>query len=316
MSNKITLLIDGNNTLHRTHWIANNTGNQLINSKGVNVGSTFTFLKTIKSYVDQFNADYVYIAWDKKLTPEIVNFRNTLTEGAYKGTRDQERNKEVYASVDEIVKLTDLIGICNVFPGHLEADDVISFLSKKLTGKKIIVSVDKDFIQLVGSDVSYYNPIKKKVVDINNFQEEFDMTPEEYLFYKAIIGDTSDNIPGVEGYGKVKSVKLAKDVVRYRNNEVLPEKTVKTIKEHEEVIKHNIKLMDLSYGLQLHPEEGKLYEKQIDECSSKGPDFEKFKEYCVELEFNSIINKFDNWKTSFDKSGRSELLAEYFKAFE
>ena len=288
----------------------------LINSKGINVGSTFTFLKTIKSYVDQFNADYVYIAWDKKLTPEIANFRNTLTEGTYKGTRDQDRNKEVYASVDEIVKLTDLIGISNIFPGHLEADDVIAYLSKNLNGKKIIVSVDRDFIQLVNENVSYYNPIKKKVLDINNFQEEHDMTPVEYLLYKAIIGDTSDNIPGVEGYGKVKSIKLAKDVARYRNNEELPEKTVKVIKENIEKINHNIKLMDLSYGLNLYPDEGKLYKEQVDKHSCYGSDFEKFKEYCVELEFNSILNKFQDWKNTFDKSAKSELLAEYFKAFE
>ena len=229
MSNKITLLIDGINTLHRTHWVANNTGQSFINPKGINVGSVFTFLRTVKSYVDQFNADEVFIAWDKKLTPNIANFRNTLTEGSYKGTRDQDRNKEVYASVDEIVKLTDLIGIKNIFPGHLEADDVIAFLSKNLIGKKIIISVDKDFIQLVNEKVSYYNPIKKKVLDINNFEKEHNMNPVEYLFYKAIIGDTSDNIPGIEGYGNVKGVKLAKEVVRYKNNEQLPEKTVKTI---------------------------------------------------------------------------------------
>lgn len=316
MSDKIILLIDGNNTLHRTHWIANNTGRPLINSKGINVGSTFTFLKTVKSYVDQFNADDVFIAWDKKLSPEIANFRNTLTEGAYKGTRDQDRNKEVYASVDEIVKLTDLIGIKNIFPGHLEADDVIAYLSKILIGKKIIVSVDRDFIQLVEENVSYYNPIKKKVLDINNFQEEYDMSPAEYLLYKAIIGDISDNIPGIEGYGKVKSVKLAKDIVRFRNNEQLPEKTVKIIEDCSEKVAHNIKLMDLSYGLYLYPDEVKLYEKQVDYHSSYGPDFEKFKEYCIELEFNSILNKFQEWKNTFDKSAKNELLAEYFKTFE
>ena len=316
MSNKITLLIDGNNTLHRTHWVANNTGQSFINPKGINVGSVFTFLRTVKSYVDQFNADEVFIAWDKKLTPNIANFRNTLTEGSYKGTRDQDRNKEVYASVDEIVKLTDLIGIKNIFPGHLEADDVIAFLSKNLIGKKIIISVDKDFIQLVNEKVSYYNPIKKKVLDINNFEKEHNMNPIEYLFYKAIIGDTSDNIPGIEGYGNVKGVKLAKEVVRYKNNEQLPEKTVKTIMGFTEKITHNMKLMDLSYGLALYPEESKLYKNQVDRCSSYGPDFQKFKESCIELEFNSILNKFEDWKKTFDKSTKNNLLVEFFKAFE
>jgi len=316
MPDKITLLIDGNNTLHRTHWVANNIGRPLVNSKGVNVGNTFTFLKTIKSYVDLFNADCVFIAWDKKLTPKIANFRNTLTEGSYKGARDQDRNKEVYASVDEIVKLTDLIGIKNIFPGHLEADDVIAYLSKNLDGKKIIISVDRDFIQLVNEKVSFYSPVKKIVLDINNFQKEHDMTPVEYLFYKAIIGDSSDNISGIQGYGNVKGVKLAKEIVRYKNNEVLPEKTIKIIEEASEIISHNIKLMDLSYGLGLYPEEGELYKAQVDRCSSYGPNFEKFKEYCVELEFNSILNKFEEWKKTFDKSAKNDLLVEFFKRFE
>ena len=188
MSKKITLLIDGNNTLHRTHWVANNTSRQLVNSKGVNVGSTFTFLKTVKSYVDQFNADDVYIAWDKKLTVGAVNFRNTLMEGTYKAGRNQERNKAVYDGADEIIKITKSLGIKNIFPGVLEADDVISWLSKNIEGKKIIVSVDNDFAQLVNESISLYSPIKKLLVDVSNFENYYGLSPEEYLYYKCIVG--------------------------------------------------------------------------------------------------------------------------------
>lgn len=316
MSNKITLLIDGNNTLHRTHWIANNTGKLLVNSKGVNVGSTFTFLKTIKSYVDQFNANEVYIAWDRKLTREIPNFRNVLTNGAYKGTRDHERNKNVYDSMDEILAAVDLLGVKNIFPGHLEADDVISWLSKSITGKKIIISVDRDFIQLIAPDISYYNPIKKQLVDHNNFEEVFELTPREYLYFKAIVGDKSDNLPGVEGYGEVKGMKLARLYRAYVDKETLSEKDTEAINTNKTVIESNLKLMDLSYGLNQYPQEVELYNKQVKELTTFTPDFNKFKEVCAELEFVSILNKIEDWQATFLKKHNENLLTEYFKAFE
>ena len=314
MNNEITLLIDGNNTLHRTHWIANNTGSVLINSKGVNTGSVFTFLKTVKSYVDQFNASKVYIAWDRKLTTE-VNFRNTLTEGTYKGTRDQARNKEVYDSMGDILNSIECLGIRNMFPGKLEADDVISWLGKTIPGKKIIISVDRDFIQLVAEDISYYNPIKKQLVDSHNFKETYEVDPKEYLYYKAIIGDVSDNIPGIEGYGKVKGLKLAVSYNEYKKTGTCNEKDFEVIKSNEKIIQDNLKLMDLSYGLELFKEETELYGKQLNTLEHCTTDFDKFKQICVDLEFNSIIDKLSNWQATFNKKSNSNILAEYFKAF-
>ena len=315
MTNEITLLIDGNNTLHRTHWIANSIGRPLINSKGVNTGSSFAFIKIVKSYVDQFNANKVYIAWDRKLSKE-TNFRNTLTEGAYKGTRDQDRNKEVYSSVDSILDIVECLGVKNIFPGKLEADDVISWLSKTVPGKKIIISVDKDFIQLVAPDISYYSPVKKQLVDSYNFEVTFEVTPKEYLYYKAIIGDVSDNIPGIEGYGKVKGLKLAVSYNEYTNTGECEEKDLYTIKANEKTILDNLKLMDLSYGLSLFKEETDLYGEQILKLEKVAPDFNKFKQICTNLEFNSVLEKLDNWQASFNKKANGSILTEYFKAFE
>jgi DNA polymerase-1 len=315
MNNEITLLIDGNNTLHRTYWIANNTGHTLINSKGENTGNAFTFVKTIKSYVDQFNANKVYIAWDKKLLSE-VSFRSILTEGTYKSTRDQDRNKAVYESADAIVSMVDSLGVKNIFPGKLEADDVISWLSKTITGKKIIISVDKDFIQLVAKDISYYNPIKKHLVDELNFKETYSVEPKEYLYYKAILGDVSDNIPGIEGFGKIKGLKLAIAYNQYIKTGTCSEKDLLTIKANEHIISNNLKLMDLSYGLEQFKEETDLYSSQLVELNKKGTDFEKFKKICVDMEFNSILEKISDWQATFNKDLSNNILAGYFKTFE
>lgn len=316
MNNEITLLIDGNNTVHRTYWRANNASVPFVNSKGINAGNIFTFLKTVKSYVDQFNATKVFIAWDKKLIPGACNFRNTLMDGEYKATRDPNRNKEIYKDIDNIIRIIDLIGVGSVFPGHLEADDVISWMAVNLTGKKIIVSSDRDFIQLISPTVSFYNPTKKKITDINNFEETFNLTPKEYLYYKAIVGDKSDNIPGVDGYGEVKGVKLAKLFYSYFNNDQIPERDIEIVKKYQEAIAYNLKLIDLNYGISIYPDETKLYENQVNKISSYSSDFKKFKRVCEELEFNSIVSKLDSWQASFNKKASNELLTEYFKAFE
>jgi len=300
-----TLLIDGNNTLHRAYWIANNVGKPLINSKGINTGSIFAFLKTIKSNATQFNADQIYIAWDKKLGNK-ENFRKTLTEGTYKGNRNQERNKAVYGEADAIVEITTTLGIKNIFPGNLEADDVISWLSKEITGKKVIVSVDNDFAQLVNADTSFYNPIKKLLVDTNNFEEHYGLSSEEFVIYKCIAGDKSDNVQGIEGVGKVRGKKLAKQWVA---------KEPKAKELCDSIVQTNLPLVDLTHGLSTYPEETNLYLEQHNALSATVANFNSFEEKCKELEFNSIIEKLPDWKKTFNKQANNQALVDFCKLF-
>jgi 5'-3' exonuclease len=279
----------------------------MITSTGLNTGSLFTFLKTIRSYAENFNTDQIYIAWDRKLLHGIGNFRADLSEGTYKGNRDQEKNKEVYESVQDIVEATALLGVKNIYPGRLEADDVISWLTTTLPGHKIIVSVDKDFVQLIGPEVSLFNPIKKQTVDALNVESVFGMTPLEYLYFKAIRGDVSDNIPGLEGYGEVKGAKLAKSFVL---------KDEKAIAPFKERVEHNLKLVDLAYGLKQYPEEIESYKSQHNQLDSVKADFDKFQKLCEKMEFASILNDMGKWKSAFNKKQTVDLLTEYFKMFE
>jgi 5'-3' exonuclease len=120
----------------------------------------------------------------------------------------------------------------------------------------------------------------------------------------------------VEGFGEVKGIKLAKAYRAYVDNESISEKDRETITANNAVIENNLKLMDLSYGLMQFPNEVALYESQIKNLESFEPDFNKFKEVCQELEFNSILNKIEDWQASFLKNQNDNILAGYFKAFE
>lgn len=304
MPNTPTLLIDGNNALHRAHWVAKNTKTPLINSQGKETGTLFTFLKTLKTSATIFNTNKIYIAWDTKLTGK-VNFRKTLTEGTYKGTRDTARNKDVYEYSHGAVLCTAALGIKNIYPGSLEADDVISWLAKKITGEKIIVSVDNDFAQLVSAETSLYNPIKKITYKIDNFNDYFGISPRGYTFYKAIVGDTSDNIEGLEGFGKIKGLKLAQSFLE--NNEAV-------ITPFKEKVFNNLKLVDLSYGIDNNSEEIALYEEQFINLQNLAPDFTVFENICNELEFNSISRELDKWKNTFGKT-TSQSLVDFCKLF-
>jgi len=264
------------------------------------------FLKTIKAYADNFQTAQVYIAWDKKLNPELSNFRKELTGGTYKGTRDPSKNEEIYKDVDDIVAATGLLGVKNIFPGRLEADDVISWLCNALPGEKVIISADKDFIQLVDANVSCYNPSKKEKICAANVESIMGMTTKEFVYYKAIAGDVSDNIPGLAGYGPVKGTKLAKAIVAGTPIE----------EKHKAIIERNLLLVDLSHGLTLHEDEIQLYQEQLDALKSKVPQFDEFLQLCEQKEFESIIRSFDYWKTTFSKQETGDLLAGYFKLFE
>lgn len=206
----------------------------------------------------------------------------------------------------EVLSCTRALGIKNIFPGSLEADDVISWLCKTVEGKKIIISVDNDFAQLVSKDITFYNPIKKISIDESNFEEIFKLTPKEYVYYKAIVGDVSDNINGLEGFGKVKGIKLAKAF--HANEEDI-------IQPYKEQVTQNLKLVDLSYGISNDEVEVELYKQQFNDLQTATPDFNTFKEICTELEFNSILNSFSDWKNTFGKS-TTDSIVDFCKMFE
>ena len=206
----------------------------------------------------------------------------------------------------EIVKSTTALGIKNIYPGSLEADDVISWLCKNIANKKIIVSVDNDFAQLVDLDTTFYNPIKKASITHDNFEEHFKLTPKEYVYYKAIVGDTSDNISGLDGFGKVKGLKLAKS---FANNEL------DVIAPYKEQVERNLKLVDLSYGITDNLNETNLYKQQFEQLQAVVPDFKEFENICEELEFKSISNNMSEWKNAFGRS-TAQALVDFCKMFE
>jgi len=296
----MNLLIDGGSLIHRVYWVSQK--HPFKTTSGDDIGDIYMFLNAVRGYVKLFNCTSVYVAWDKKILWPSTNFRKESFKD-YKGHRDKEKAKDIYYHEDEIIRILGLLGIKNLLPRVMEADDVISWLSRKLEGPNIVVSSDLDLLQLVSKTTSFYQPYKKLFIDIKNFEEHVGLVPAGYLYYKAIKGDISDNIPGIRGFGKVRARELVQKILYQQANI----QKILNNDEYQQFI-NNIKLMDLAEGYKIAgPEEEQEYEKQYQELSNLEPNLDGFKNVCEQYEFNKFLNQFDEWKALFSKQN-SRLL--------
>jgi DNA polymerase-1 len=142
----------------------------------------------------------------------------------------------------------------------IEADDVIAYIATQLkqeNEKVIIMSTDKDFLQLVNKDVSVYSPSKKKVYNIDEVKEEFGIHPHNFINFRMIDGDKSDNVEGISGLGLktiIKSfpilaeeeVQTTESLLEYINEQPKKTKAHDLFENNLEILKRNRNLMQLS----------------------------------------------------------------------
>jgi len=297
-----TLLIDGSNMLFRTYWVAD-TRPKLINSKGQWTGPVYLFLKSLKSLTDQFNPDEIIITWDKRLNHPSTNFRKLLAPDTYKQNRDNEKTLKVHEQQELLKPWLQSLGVKQIYPWVLEADDIISWLSKEKCQRSTIVSVDKDMLQLIDGNTQYFNPIKKKLITVNNFEEEVGVKVEHFVYYKALLGDKSDNVDGIDGYGTQKSKKLVTEGYDHILNTLNEDNQKKFL--------HNIIMMDLNKSYLREEDEVECYERQYNEQKDVQPDMNMFKGLCNEAEYYSIAKELDRWKNTFSRTNTlSNLIAQ------
>lgn len=269
------LIIDATNLLYRTWHVTQRAPADIL---------ILTYLRSIRKYLNEFKPDVCYSVSDKRLVHGIKNYRRQ--DANYKQNRDKNLWQHVHESEDTIEQLTTHLGIINMFPGILEADDVIAYLCVNLPGNITIVSTDNDMAQLIGKHVQLYSPVKKVLITHDNFTQHFPVNQDRFLLYKSIIGDAADNIKGIAGFGKVKAKKLT---------EHFETEHAKLTAEQKNTIKYNLEMVNLRHGLKMHPEEQQLYADQLN-AKKCAYDFEKFLTECEELKLNSIISDPDAWR--------------------
>jgi 5'-3' exonuclease len=220
------------------------------------------------------------MVWDDKLVRGSTNHRKTMEDVEYKSTRDHEKNAKVYDLYRNIRKLCKHAGFHNMHPGVLEGDDVMAFLSKKLPGHNVVVSVDQDLLQLINENVDVYDPMKKRLLTIHNFDQFFPVSLDKFIKYKAAMGDKSDNIPGIPKVGTKRAAMMARE--NFKN----------ITTEQQEILERNIKVIDLNYSLQTYPNEVKLYEMQLNMQQSEDLDVDAFIAECKSIECYDVTEEF------------------------
>lgn len=253
------LIIDGNNFLFRAFYTDYYRGDD---ESGKNSSVICRFLKMFKNALEQFQPEETFFTWDKKLNPDSPNFRNSLTN--YKGNRtENDKISQILAIHEPIQEILDAMGIITVYPHNLEADDVICFLSKNTIGRNLIISSDKDLLQLISEYTDVLLPTKNLLVNLENFTMNANVCRPAFLLYKCILGDSSDNVPGLHRFGEVKAKGLAEKLVdKGILNESLDINKILSADQWR-IIETNLKIMDLEYAVKTFPVETEHYQTQL-----------------------------------------------------
>ena len=194
------IIFDGSNILWRAHWVSTQY------AQGYEHQDVSVVLQMIHNICNSMNCFNMCFAWDDRELRKQSNPRAILQE-TYKQNRMKQN--DVYQHVDVVKQVIELLGGTHYRPYALEGDDVIAILCKQLPGEKIIVTADQDLAQLVSPMVSLYSVTKKTLITYDNFMQHFEVPVEQYVTYKCIIGDKSDNIAGVPKHGPKKAKMLA-----------------------------------------------------------------------------------------------------------
>ena len=281
-----TLIIDGNNLVHRTFWTAKNqvkkyNEGDLDKIAGLHIYFT---LNAIFSYVRKYKPTQTICVWDYK--PDYKpNVRKDQLDG-YKGNRSKDSSP--HEQNETITRLLSQIGIKSIFPREREADDIVAYICKTFEGKKVIASVDKDFLQLVNSDTIMFDPIRKREYSHDTFVDDTGYTMEEWLPAKCLLGDKSDNVPGIPRFGKAKVRKWL-------------DKELQLTEEQEEIYEKNMTVFNLC-EVMTHKAEADYYQEQLDVDIDYA--WSEFLYECEELELNNILKKKEDWYSTFILSHR------------
>jgi len=192
---KKLILIDGSSFLYRAYY-----GMKPLHApSGEPVQAVYGFCRMIKKLINQFKPEQMVLVWDSK----GKTVRHELYP-EYKATRQSPPN-DLFEQKKHITKFADLIALAQVEQSGVEADDSIYSLAKDFAKKDydiLVITSDKDLYQLLNESVTIFDPFKDEIVTPQIFEEKRGFSVAKLPFYHALLGDSSDNIPGVKGIGK------------------------------------------------------------------------------------------------------------------
>lgn len=286
MENKKIMIIDGSSLLYRGFYALP----LLTTKEGIYTNGIYGFLTMLYKVMEEKQPDYISVVFDKK----GPTFRHEEYE-KYKGNR-QSTPSELVQQFPMIREVLDAMKIKHFELSGFEADDIAGTLAKMGEEKSlevILVTGDKDYLQLA-TDKTKVLITRKGITDLEEFDrsiiiEKYGITPEQLIDLKGLMGDQSDNIPGVPGIGEKTGLKLLKKYGTIENiyeniDNISGKKLKENLSENRDLAFLSRKLGEIITHIPMDVE--------IEDLKIEEPDWEKLIKLYESLEFNSLINKF------------------------
>jgi 5'-3' exonuclease len=239
-----TLIVDGNNTAFQA------LGKAPLFHEGQRTEVIKIMLTMLRGYLERFQPDAAVIAWDggrderrKSIFPEYKCKKKPPT-AAEKAEREC-----VFEQMRQLVPIISGLGFEQFKVNYREGDDIIyNILLQEFAprGERIVISTDQDMFQLLTyfDDVKIFSPIKKLMIDSDWVEQTFDIPITQFAFYKALVGDGSDNIPGIRGIGPKKAIGLIK-LLCTRHSEEDKKKAIINVVHSEKELEKQMSLVTL-----------------------------------------------------------------------
>ena len=291
---KKLVLIDGHSILNRAFYGVP----ELSNSQGLHTNAVYGFLNIMFKVLDEEAADYIAVAFDLS----APTFRHKAY-AEYKGTR-KSMPDELREQVPLIKEVLSSMNIPILTKEGYEADDIIGTIAKRYQSDEVFVSVlsgDRDLLQLSDTHIKIRIPkTSKGVTTVHDYlpedvMNEYGVTPKEFIDVKALMGDTSDNVPGVPSIGEKTATKIIQEYHSIENaieqvDELKPPRASKALAEHIEDAKFSKMLVTIVTDAPIETEisdmvVGNLYTKESLEWINK-------------LEFKSFLKRYENVETA------------------
>ena len=319
MAEKI-VLIDGHSILNRAFYGVPD----LTNADGLHTNAVYGFLNIMFKILDQEKPEYLTVAFDV----HAPTFRHEMFE-EYKGTR-KPMAEELRQQVPVIKELLQAMGVKIIEKAGLEADDILGTISRMSERRGLEVSVisgDRDLLQLATEHVKIRIPkTKKGQTEIEDYYAEdvlnvYQVTPTEFIDLKALMGDTSDNIPGLPGVGEKTATKIITEYHSIENahehaSELKPPRASKAIIEHWDlaVLSKTLATIKLDAEIDYEFADAKLGNLYTDEAYVY---FQKlqFKNLLGRFETSELSNKIeDAFETITNKEKAEQIFTDAAKA--
>jgi len=262
-TNSRTLIVDGHNTFVRSFCADPST-----NENGVHVGGITGFLKSIGFAIKTLNPTRIIVVFDgkggsqkrRKLYPEYKAKRhvNVRYNRNINISSQEDESASMQMQIGRLLQYLSCLPVTIISIDNIEADDTIAYITRNPIDNEdnfyYIMSSDKDFYQLVNEKVNVWSPTKKKLYDSVAILEEYGITSNNFVMYRIMDGDVSDNIDGVKGMGLKTIIKrlpmlaesttvTVKDLLDYSNGK--EEKVYVNLCNAKDILERNYKLMQL-----------------------------------------------------------------------